>query len=381
MAITVYLLSPRGYCTSIKRAVDMANQVLKLYKTVYVLEDVIHNKPFMDTMFQQGMIKVDSLNDIPEDSAVMFSAHGIAPSVITEAERKGLTVIDATCAEVRELQSKVCEKSDLGYSIIIIGNRTHQEVISLLNCSDNIFIVNSETDVELLPDLSKTKLVYFTQTSMYPGDVENIVNCIKQKFPHIESELQNNICQSTIERQQVITAIANKIDLLLVVGSSYSANVISLLRTGTASGIKKVIRIDTKDELDEEMFNEIQTVAVTSSSSTPENLVTDVINYLTSNLDTVVKNFTINDLNDSQEVNNLKINNLKVNNTNISNTCINDTCIDNTCIDNTVINSAQSSETNMSCQKSSELNKSNTDQSGTDMSGVNQSETDESKLN
>ena len=293
MSIICYLLSPRGYCVGVQRAVNMVNQVLKLYKQIYIIEDIIHNKPFMDNMLKQGMIKVDSLSDIPDGSAVMFSAHGVSPKILEQATQRELTVIDATCPEVRELQNKVKEKAELGYSIIIIGNRAHQEVISLLDYKDDIFVVNNDTDIELLPDISNSNIVYFTQTSMCPEDVKVIVDALKRKLPNIKSDTFDNICQATLERQKVIKAIAPKIDLLLVIGSNYSSNTVSLLRTGTIAGIKQIIRIDTKDDIRNEMFENVKSIAVTASTSTSELLVTDVINYLQSKLDIKIEEFKV----------------------------------------------------------------------------------------
>ena len=288
-----YLLSPRGYCTGVKRAVDMVTQILKLYKTVYIVEDIIHNKVLMNKLLSNGIIKVDSIDEIPDGSAVMFSAHGVSPQMVKQAEKKELTIIDSTCPVVKDLQNKVKEKSDNGYSIIIIGNRAHQEVVALLGYAnnDNVYVVNNEMDIDLLPDLTGKKVAYFTQTSMYPDDIQPIIDSLKAKIPNIESNSIHNICEATLERQAVIKAIAPSIDLLLVVGSSYSSNTMSLVRAGIASGIGQVMRIDSEDELNLDLFKDTENIAITGATSTPEDIINEVIDYLKNNLEITVQEF------------------------------------------------------------------------------------------
>ena len=288
-----YLLSPRGYCLGVKRAVDMINQIIKLYGSVYIIEDIIHNKLFIDNLLKNGVIKVNSLEEVPDGAAVMFSAHGVSPDIANKAEERDITVIDSTCPVVKELQTKVQEKSEDGYSIIIIGNRAHQEVVALLGYikNDNVYVVNSEMDIDLLPNLVNKKVVYFTQTSMYPGDIKPIIDALKLKIPNIEAcnniiqepfNIAHNICKDTLDRQETIKLVSDKIDLLIVIGSEESSNALSLVNAGINNGIKKVIRIDSKEELSNEVFNGVNNMAIISAASVAIEVVNNIVDYIKS---------------------------------------------------------------------------------------------------
>ena len=288
-----YLLSPRGYCVGVKRAVDMANQIIKLYGSVYIIEDIIHNKLFIDNLLKSGVIKVNSLDEVPDGAAIMFSSHGISPDIASKAEERDITVIDSTCPIVKELQNKVQEKSEEGYSIIIIGNRAHQEVVALLGYvkNDNVYVVNSEMDIDLLPNLVNKNVMYFTQTSMYPGDIKPVIDALKAKIPNIESsnsfiqepfKIAHNICQDTLDRQEAIRLVANKIDMLLVIGSEESSNALSLISAGKDNGIKKVIRINCKEELTDDVFENVNNIAITSAASVAVEIVNDIVEYIKS---------------------------------------------------------------------------------------------------
>ncbi|MBR1944170.1 MAG: 4-hydroxy-3-methylbut-2-enyl diphosphate reductase [Alphaproteobacteria bacterium] len=288
-----YLLSPRGYCFGVKRAVDMVNQIMKLYGSVYIIEDIIHNKLFIDNILKSGVIKVNSLDEVPDGAAVMFSAHGVSPNMANKAEERDITVIDATCPVVKELQMKVQEKSEAGYSIIIIGNRAHQEVVALLGYvkNDNVYVVNSEMDIDLLPNLVNKKVIYFTQTSMYPGDIKPIIDALKLKIPNIEAcnsiiqepfNIAHNICKDTLDRQEAIKLVSDKIDLLIVIGSEDSSNALSLVSAGIDSGIKKIIRIDSQEELNDDVFSEVENIAIISATSVAIEIVNSVVEYIKS---------------------------------------------------------------------------------------------------
>lgn len=310
-----YLLYPRGYCFGVKRIVNMTEQVLKLYKSVYVVEDIVHNKLFMDSVQARGVTRVQSIDDVPDGSAIIFSTRGIPSKMLKRADEKQLTVVDATCPIVKELQDAVIAKAEEGYAIILIGNRTHQQIATLLGATDSndMYIVNSEMDIDLLPDLSNKKVAYFTQTSLYVNDVNKIVLALTEKIPHIElgqpektdnirsddtcsdsvcsdsicsdstcpdgicpdgicsdGICANNICYETLDRQKVIAEIAPKIDLLIVVGSSHSANTLSLVRTGECCGIKRVVCIESKELIQKDILNDVDKFALISATSIDE---------------------------------------------------------------------------------------------------------------
>ena len=297
MPITCYLLSPRGYCSGVARAVNMANQVLKLYGSFYVTEDVIHNRIFVKQLEQQGMTKVEAIDDIPDGATILFSAHGVSPQVVDRAEKKELTVIDATCPIVKSIQNEVKLASDQGKKIIIIGHKSHAEIVALMGYASNtkFYVVYNEIDIDLLPDFSDDEVVYFTQTTLDYSMVERIVTRLTERFPRIKSGSKNNVCYATRERQEVVRAVAKQIDLLLVIGSSHSSNAKRLIEVALDSGIKKALLVDSKDDFDVTELRDIKAMALTSAASTPEELVQDFIKYLQEKFDIVTREFRIHD--------------------------------------------------------------------------------------
>lgn len=297
MPITCYLLSPRGYCSGVTRAVNMANQVIKLYGTFYVIEDIIHNKVFVKNLAQQGMIKVDSINDIPNGATVMFSAHGISPQIVDKAEKKELTVIDATCPIVKSIQNEAKLASERGKKIIIIGHKSHAEIVALMGCTSNtkFYVVYNEIDVDLLPDLSDDEAVYFSQTTLDYSVVERIITKLVKRFPNIKPGSRSNVCYATRERQDVVKKVANMVDLLLVIGSSHSSNAKRLIEVALDAGAKKAILIDSKDEFDSADLKGVESMAITSAASTPEELVQDLVEFLKEKYGIIPQEFKIQD--------------------------------------------------------------------------------------
>ncbi len=293
MSVICYLLSPRGFCSGVSRAVDMAKQMLKLYGTIYITEDIIHNKIFIKQLEEKGLIKFDSLDDIPDGSVVMFSAHGVSPQVIEKAESKELTIIDGTCPIVKSIQNSVTKEFESGKKIILIGHRSHAEIIALLGYAGNkdTYVVYDEIDVDLLPDFSNDEVVYFTQTTLDSIVVENVVKKLKEKIPHIKSTNPDNICYATKERQDAVRRIASSVDLLIVVGSSHSSNANRLREVAISAGAKEAILIDSKENLTNYNFDGIDNMAITSAASTPDEIVQDLLEFLKQKLDIVIKEF------------------------------------------------------------------------------------------
>ena len=293
MSITGYLIQPRGFCSGVNRAVKMVDQVIKLYKTVYIIEDIIHNKTFMKQLYENGLIKVDSIRDIPEGSVVMFSAHGVSREMFEIAEQRGLTIIDATCPVVKSIQNCVKKDAEEEKTIIIIGNRSHPEVIGLLGHAKKrkAFVVYNEMDVDLLPDMTDKEVVYFTQTTLDQYAINAVIDALKKRIPHIQCECFDNICNATKERQEAVKKIAQNVDLILVVGSAYSSNTNRLLEIAKEYGTKIVKRVENKDEIDLGLFNEIERFGITSGASAPESIVEEIVEYLSQNIDVVFEEY------------------------------------------------------------------------------------------
>ncbi|MDR1365080.1 MAG: 4-hydroxy-3-methylbut-2-enyl diphosphate reductase [Holosporales bacterium] len=302
MSIKCYILSPRGFCSGVKRAVSMAEQVCKLYGTFYVIEDVIHNKIFMDSMWKCGVVKVTSIDEIPDGSVVMFSSHGVAPHVVARAEEKGLTIIDGTCPVIKAVQSDAINETRLGKKLIIIGDRAHAEVIALIGCADkstNALVVSNESDIEMLPNFDGITVTYFTQTTLDCTRVQAIVEKLKEKIPHIEAISPDNICYATRERQDVVRAISESMDLVVVIGSAHSSNARRLRETALSAGARNAVLVDSKANFDGELLSGVSAMAVTSSASTSEAVIQDFINYLAGTFDVMTENFSVGNNGDS----------------------------------------------------------------------------------
>lgn len=293
MSIVCYLVSPRGFCSGVSRAVKMLDQVMKLYGTVYITEDIIHNKTFMQKTYESGLIKVSSVSEIPDNAVVMFSAHGSPPSVFEEAERKGLTIIDATCPIVKELHNAVTKSVEEQKKIIIIGKVSHPEVMGLVGHvpPNDVFVVSNELDIDLLPDLTEFDVAYFTQTTLDPETTEGIIKKLKKKIPHIGSSNGNNICTATKERQKAVREIAKITDMVLIVGSSYSSNSSKLVEVAINAGCQNSHLIESKNEIDLDWFNLINSFAISAGASAPDFVINETIEFIKSNLDISIENF------------------------------------------------------------------------------------------
>ena len=295
MSITCHLLSPRGYCSGVSRAVNMANQVAKLYGTFYATEDIVHNKTFTKQLEQKGMKKVDSIDDIPDGSTVMFSAHGISPQIAKKAENKELTIIDATCPVVKSIQNDAKECAEHGKTIIIIGNKAHAEIVALTGYVNNakFYVVYNENEIDLLPDLNETEVVYFSQTTLDNLFVDEIIEKLKSKFPKIKAGSNSGVCYATKERQNVVRAIASSVDLIVVVGSIHSSNAKRLVEVALNSGAKNAVLVDSKNEFNDNWMNEVKSIAITSAASTSEDLVQELLEYLKNKFEIEIREFQL----------------------------------------------------------------------------------------
>jgi 4-hydroxy-3-methylbut-2-enyl diphosphate reductase len=295
MTVECYLLSPRGFCSGVTRAVNMARQSVKLYGTVYVVEDVIHNRSFMKSIKSNGVIKVSSVEDIPDGSIFMLSVHGTSPEIVERAEEKGLTVIDGTCSTIRDLQSSISNAAENGSKIVVIGDRAHPEVRSFIGYAgkSSIYVVLNNADVELLPDFAGDDVLYYMQTTLNHEVVESLIESLKKKIPHIKPGAASGICRAVMERQTAIKEISGTVDLVIIIGSSYSSNAKGLDELARSKGAKNVIMVDSKDDLNLDIMEGVSTIAIASAASCQESAIEDLVKFLQDNLDITFKEFSI----------------------------------------------------------------------------------------
>src|SRR3990167_2366915 len=220
------LSKPRGFCAGVERAIDTVKKALQLWgKPIYVKHEIVHNKHVVNELKELGAIFIEELNEVPAGSRIIYSAHGIPPSVREEAKKRGLIEIDATCGLVTKVHSAAKRYADKGYQIILIGHRRHVETIGTAGEAPEVTtVVETVEEVDALPFSQDQKLAYLTQTTLSLDDVEEIRNALKKKYPNIETLASSSICYATTNRQMALRQITEEADLVLVVGDPLSSN-------------------------------------------------------------------------------------------------------------------------------------------------------------
>ncbi len=275
----VLLASPRGYCAGVERAVETVERALALYgRPVYVRKQIVHNVHVVRDLEERGAIFVEATTDVPEGATVVFSAHGVAPSVRTEAIERGLTAIDATCPLVTKVHTQAQRYARLGYTIVLIGHAGHEEVEGTTGeAPDAIVLVESVADAESL-ELTGARLAYITQTTLSVDETNEIVAVLKRRFPHIEGPEKEDICYATSNRQWAVKELLGEVELLLVIGSRNSSNSNRLVEVAHAAGVAAHL-IDDESDIDERWLAGVETVGLTSGASAPERLVARVCDW------------------------------------------------------------------------------------------------------
>jgi len=276
----VLLASPRGYCAGVERAVETVERALALYgKPVYVRKQIVHNSHVVRELEEQGAIFVDSVDDIPPDSTVVFSAHGVAPSVRAAADARHLTSIDATCPLVTKVHTQARRFAERGCTVVLIGHAGHEEVVGTTGeAPEAIVLVESVADAEALVLPADAPLGYITQTTLSVDETREIVDVLRRRFPRIEGPAKEDICYATSNRQWAVKEMLEQIDLLLVVGSHNSSNSVRLVDVASAAGVKAHL-VDDASEIDESWIEGVKVVGVTSGASAPERLVAGVCDW------------------------------------------------------------------------------------------------------
>ncbi len=273
------LANPRGFCAGVYMAIDVVNQLLSIARgqSIYVHHEIVHNRHVVDRFRQQNVQFVDDITEVPHDSIVVFSAHGVSPFIRQQALERNLVAIDATCPLVTKVHAEAIRYARKGYQILLIGHTSHQEVIGTRGeAPDAIQVVESPDDVPNLIIKDPEKLVYLTQTTLSRDDASRIISALKDAFPRIKDPPSDDICYATTNRQSAVSALTPQCDLVLVVGSSNSSN--SQRLTEIAQAFDKPAKlIDDASELVDNWFDGVETVLITAGASAPEDLVKDLI--------------------------------------------------------------------------------------------------------
>jgi 4-hydroxy-3-methylbut-2-en-1-yl diphosphate reductase len=276
----VLLAAPRGYCAGVDRAVQTVEHALDLYgEPVYVRKEIVHNKHVVHELEKRGAIFVDQETEVPAGQMVVFSAHGVAPSVHENAERMGLRTIDATCPLVTKVHVEARKFANDGYTIVLIGHEGHEEVEGTTGeAPQNIVLVQTEADVDDLEVEDPDRIAYITQTTLSVDETSSIIAALKRKFPNAVGPKTDDICYATTNRQLAVKELARECDLVLVIGSTNSSNSNRLVEVAREHGADSYL-IDNHLQVDEAWLDGVETVGITSGASAPEELVERLVNF------------------------------------------------------------------------------------------------------
>jgi 4-hydroxy-3-methylbut-2-enyl diphosphate reductase len=281
----IKMANPRGFCAGVDRAIDIVNRALDLFEPpIYVRHEVVHNKFVVNGLRERGALFIDELHEVPDDSIVIFSAHGVSQAVRQEAISRGLKVFDATCPLVTKVHLEVSRYSADGSECILIGHKGHPEVEGTMGQYDHsnggdIYLVEDEKDVAALEVKNPAALYYVTQTTLSMDDTARVIEALRAKFEKIEGPHKDDICYATQNRQDAVKILAAGTELLLVVGSPNSSNSNRLRELGERMGAKAYL-IDNAEEIQKEWLDGIESIGITAGASAPEVLVQSVVDRL-----------------------------------------------------------------------------------------------------
>lgn len=280
----ILLANPRGFCAGVDRAISIVERALDIFNPpIYVRHEVVHNKYVVNGLKDRGAVFVEELHQVPDDSIVIFSAHGVSQAVRAEAKRRELKVFDATCPLVTKVHMEVTRASRRGTECVLIGHQGHPEVEGTMGQYDNseggIYLVETPEDVAALEVKDPSNLFYCSQTTLSVDDTADVIDALRAKFPEIDGPRKDDICYATQNRQDAVRDLADKADVLLVVGAKNSSNSNRLRELAEKMGTTAYL-IDDASCVDASWFENINSVGVTAGASAPEVLVQQVITRL-----------------------------------------------------------------------------------------------------
>ncbi|QXP83693.1 4-hydroxy-3-methylbut-2-enyl diphosphate reductase [Methylococcus sp. Mc7] len=280
----IILANPRGFCAGVDRAIEIVDRAIEVFGApIYVRHEVVHNRYVVDGLRDRGAVFVEELSEVPENSTVIFSAHGVSKQIQEEARERGLQVFDATCPLVTKVHIEVHQHANEGREIVFIGHAGHPEVEGTMGQYDNpaggIYLVESPEDVEKLQVKNPDNLAYVTQTTLSIDDTGAVVEALKARFPNILGPRKDDICYATQNRQDAVKKLAAQCDTILVVGSPNSSNSNRLREIADKLG-RKAFLIDNAAQLTRDMVAGAERIGVTAGASAPEILVQEVIAQL-----------------------------------------------------------------------------------------------------
>ena len=277
----ILLADPAGFCVGVKRAVEMLDQALsEISPPVYCYRELVHNRQVIEHFIARGVNFVDSLDQVPVGSVLVFSAHGVAPALKEGARRRQLRVIDATCPFVTRIHDKVKQFVAEGRLVFLVGHREHEEVLGVVGeAAESVLVIENPAEAEAVqvPEGSKTALV--TQTTLSVDDTEKTVSVLRRRFPELASLPQSDICVAVRNRQQAVRKLASEVDRIIVLGAQNSSNSARLVEVAEAAGATAHL-ISSIEQLDDLNWQDVEAVGITAGASTPDSFIQTVIDKL-----------------------------------------------------------------------------------------------------
>ena len=277
----IIVAAPRGFCAGVDRAISIVEKALEVYGApLYVHHEIVHNKHVVESLRQKGVIFVDAIDEIPAAQTVIFSAHGVSPTVVALAKDKNLKILDATCPLVTKVHIEARRYAREGYKIVLIGHKDHIEARGTYGeAPDQITIVETLADIELLKFSSSDRLAYLTQTTLSVRDTRGLIERLRERFPQIEGPSSSDICYATTNRQEAVSAIAPNVSVMFVIGSRNSSNSNRLKELAESEGTRAYL-IDSAEDISAEQLSGAESVGLTAGASAPEVLVQKVTSRL-----------------------------------------------------------------------------------------------------
>ncbi len=290
----VILANPRGFCAGVNMAIECLEEVIQKFgNNIYVYHEIVHNKYVVNRFTNMGVTFVDSVDEVPEKSILVFSAHGVSPVIRKAARERDIRTIDATCPLVTKVHMEAVKYAEAGYNIILIGHEGHDEVIGTMGeAPESITLIETPEEVASLSFSNDAKLAYLTQTTLSVDEAGRVIRTLKEKYPHIESPPKEDICYATTNRQDAVSQLVKQVDLVLVLGSQNSSNSKRLMEIGKLAN-KPSYLLDGVDELLPEWLEGCETILVTAGASAPEVVVQELVQHLENQYQAEVENAII----------------------------------------------------------------------------------------
>jgi len=281
----ILLANPRGFCAGVDRAISIVERALEIYGApIYVRHEVVHNRYVVNSLRERGAVFIEEISEVPDNTILIFSAHGVSQAVRAEAKARNLTMLyDATCPLVTKVHMEVARASRKGTEAILIGHAGHPEVEGTMGQYNNpeggMYLVESPEDVWKLQVKNENNLCFMTQTTLSVDDTSDIIDALRERFPKIVGPRKDDICYATTNRQEAVRNLANEAEVVLVVGSKNSSNSNRLAELAQRAGIPAFL-IDSAEDIREEWLKDVKRIGVTAGASAPDILVQDVIKRL-----------------------------------------------------------------------------------------------------